>query len=124
MANGDQDMATAELMATEGLKVLAVDDDPVYLQTLTQMLRRCGYQGTSSGPLILDLLATVCPLCSDRRPPPCSDGQRLARRCAERGGEEPGRDRLHHDGRADPGARDGRLGPPQAHRETLPRRPR
>ncbi|VAI41256.1 unnamed protein product [Triticum turgidum subsp. durum] len=46
MANGDQDMATDELMETEGLKVLAVDDDPIYLHSLTQMLRRCGYEVT------------------------------------------------------------------------------
>ncbi|KAF7087631.1 hypothetical protein CFC21_090799 [Triticum aestivum] len=48
MANGDKDMATTELMETEGLKVLAVDDDPVCLQTLTQMLRRGGYEVTAS----------------------------------------------------------------------------
>ncbi|KAF7082002.1 hypothetical protein CFC21_085892 [Triticum aestivum] len=47
MANGDQDMATDELMGTEGLKVLAVDDDPVCLHTLTQMLRRGGYEVTA-----------------------------------------------------------------------------
>ncbi|XP_040247498.1 uncharacterized protein [Aegilops tauschii subsp. strangulata] len=47
MANGDQDMATDELMETEGLKVLAVDDDPIYLYSLTQMLRRCGYEVTA-----------------------------------------------------------------------------
>ncbi|KAF7087633.1 hypothetical protein CFC21_090800 [Triticum aestivum] len=47
MANGDQDMATDELMETEGLKVLAVDDDPIYLHSLTQMLRRCGYEVTA-----------------------------------------------------------------------------
>ncbi|XP_037449312.1 two-component response regulator ORR21-like isoform X2 [Triticum dicoccoides] len=48
MANGDEDMATTGLMKTEGLKVLAVDDDPVCLQTLTQMLRRGGYEVTAS----------------------------------------------------------------------------
>ncbi|KAM3297310.1 hypothetical protein ACQJBY_039266 [Aegilops geniculata] len=47
MANGDQDMATDELMETEGLKVLAVDDDPIYLHSLTQMLRRWGYEVTA-----------------------------------------------------------------------------
>ena len=68
MANGDKDMATTELMGTEGLKVLAVDDDPVCLQTLTQMLRRGGYEGTSSGPLILDLLPqfALCVLTDSR----------------------------------------------------------
>nr|BAK07720.1 predicted protein [Hordeum vulgare subsp. vulgare] len=49
MANDDdQDMAIDEMMVeTEGLKVLAVDDDPVYLRTLTQTLRRCGYEVTA-----------------------------------------------------------------------------
>lgn len=35
-----------------GLKVLAVDDDPLCLKVVEQMLRRCNYEGQNA-PLLL-----------------------------------------------------------------------
>ncbi|XBH59748.1 hypothetical protein VPH35_114440 [Triticum aestivum] len=45
MENGRDALASG---AGEGIRVLVVDEDPIHLETMTQTLSRCGYQGTSS----------------------------------------------------------------------------
>lgn len=104
-----------DAMAGVDIRVLAVDEDPVYLQTLSEMLRRCGYQGMRTIPSTLLVFMASCSILRTETGGcvgACSDGHGVASGSAEGGDEEPGGSRRRLDRLRHPWDRIRRVRPP------------